>query len=478
MIAAKIRNIATDRARLTALVGSGSRVFALGCQFLVVIILARIMDKSAFGDFMIAFAVYRVIAMGVGTGLASMVLYHVSRGEGEGRTALDIRLHRSALLAGTGVGIVLWCALWVGAPHIAAMTAKPGLAFWLRTMAPFMLVSLLSTITTGSLEGRSKVATSIVLTEVAPNFLRVALLAPMILVSGADRFVALAMTLSVTLPWIVAVLPLLRTGVRGVARLTRWDIGYSAKLTLYNFAAMQVQGIDMIVAGWLFPSERVAEYAIASRLAALFPFFLQLQVRIFAPVAGKLLASDDRQRLQHEVLRVKDTAMVMVTATVAFLLLSAPIFFALFWDSRALPVLLLLMAFPPVYRGLFAAGDRLLQVAGHANWNLGIMLTALGIVVLIPVAGRDVLGIYSLPVAMILSGLLLNPVIAAAVWRTLRLRLLRAEDAIVVGVAASCTIIPLLTLSGIAAVIAAGSGYLLLTGYIIVRLKMRRSHHG
>lgn len=457
----QLRKLAQVSRTGTALFGSASRVFALGSQFVIVLVLTRLFEKAEFGNFMVAFAAYRVIATGIGTGLAAVLLYHVSRAQDH--AIAEVRLHRTALLVGLIAAIIVSAACWAAAAPIAIATAKPGLEMWLKGMTPFLLFTLMSTITTGSYEGRSQVAMAILLTEVAPNFLRLLLLCMLFVVHLPNIWVAHIMALSVALPWLLGVRHVFDRTVRGMQAFTGWDYGYAAKLTLYNFAALQVQGVDMIVAGWLFPAVKVADYAIASRIAALFPFFLQLRVRMFGPVAGKLLGAGDKAGVQREVMIAKHFAILSVTLSVAGLLLVSPLFLKLFWKSGSLPVMLVVMAFPPVYRALFAAGDRLLQLAGHANWNLAIMLTALAIVVGIPFALSGTLGILSLPIAMVISGFLLNPVIAFGVRRTVGVRLLTPADAAIAIGAAIAVVVPLVFFQGAALMFSAGCLFLLLS---------------
>jgi O-antigen/teichoic acid export membrane protein len=451
----------------TALFGSGSRVFALGSQFIIVLLLTRLFEKAEFGNFIVVFAAYRVIATGVGTGLASVLLYHVSRSEDH--AAAEVRLHRMALLIGFVIAIVVSVGAWAAAGPIALETAKPGVEIWLKGMIPFLVFTLLSTLTTGSYEGRGQVAVAILLTEVAPNFLRLFFLCMLFVIHLPNIWVAHIMAASAALPWLLSVRHLFNRSIHGMQAFTTWDCAYAAKLTLYNFAAMQVQGVDMIVAGWMFPAVKVADYAIASRIAALFPFFLQLRVRMFGPVAGKLLGAGHKEELQREVLIAKHFAIISVTLSVAGLLLASPIFLKLFWKSGSLPVMLVMMAFPAVYRALFAAGDRVLQLAGHANWNVCIMLTALSIVVGIPVAFSGTLGILSLPIAMVVSGFLLNPVIAFAVRRTVGIRLLSLGDIVIAVTAALSVILPLVFFQGAALMFSSGCMFLLLSAALVWR---------
>ena len=112
------------------LIGSGARVFGLVSQFVVLIILGRMLAKSGFGDLMTAFGFYRLVAIAIGTGASLVVLFHVSRGPRD--QALEIRLHRfsAVLTAVASATIALVGALC--AHTIADALGKPGLAVWLK----------------------------------------------------------------------------------------------------------------------------------------------------------------------------------------------------------------------------------------------------------------------------------------------------------------------------------------------------------
>lgn len=452
----------------TAILGTASRLFALGSQFIVILILARLMTKDAFGDFMIAFATYRVFSTGIGNGLAAVLLYHLSRATESG-PQLEVQLHRTALLVSGVIAMVLCGSFWLGSETIAQAFAKPALATWMQVMLPFLFFSIMGMVTSGSYEGRSRVSTSIFLTEVAPNGIRLVLLAALPLGGFRDVWVAHAMALSVGIPWLISVRHLWQSDVRGIKGFTAWDYGYAGKLMLYNFAALQVQGVDMIVAGWLFPSEAVADYAVASRIASLFPFFLQLRIRMFGPVAGRLLAANDKAGLQREAMVAKEFSLALVAMTIALLLLASPIFMQMFWSSDTLAVLLVLSAFAPTYRTLFAIGDRTLQLAGHANWNLGIMMSALAIVVGFPTLTGELIGIASLPIAMMASGFILNPVIAYAVRRTTGVLLLRRSDVMVVAAIIAAVTVPLAFTHGTTTLLLSGGLFMLLGSVVLIK---------
>ncbi len=445
----------------TTLIGSGSRAFALGSQFIIIIMIAKLLEKADFGNFMIVFSVYRLIGTSIGTGIASVLIYHIGRGTTEDKAEA---LHRHALILGVIVGAACCVGCLGFSNQIAIAFEKPGLVGWLVSMTPFLAFTLLSTISTGAFDGQNRVAQAILFSETAPNFLRLVLLAPLMIFPLPSMVgIATIMALSVAVPWLASVYRMfIRRNSHSRVKFTAWDISYAAKLTAYNFAGYQVQGVDMIIAGSLFSPERVAEYAVASRIGALFPFFLQLRMRMFAPVATRLIGNKAHSLLEAEVRAAKYFAFVLVALSIAALLIASPLIANIFWNSSTVTTLLLMLAFPPAYRSLFASGDRLLQVAGHANWNLCIMLVSLLLLIAIPYMLAPWLGVLSLPVAMILSGFLLNPVIAFGVRRTTGITINNWLDLPFVAACAAAVLTPLLFLSGSYAAILSGVMFFLI----------------
>src|SRR5690242_4630289 len=85
------------RAYLSVLVlGSGARVFGLVSQFVVLIILGRLLSKTDFGDLMTAFGFYRLAASALGVAGSLVLLYHVSRRPDD--KSAEVRLHRSSAI--------------------------------------------------------------------------------------------------------------------------------------------------------------------------------------------------------------------------------------------------------------------------------------------------------------------------------------------------------------------------------------------
>ncbi|MCC7347394.1 MAG: oligosaccharide flippase family protein, partial [Variibacter sp.] len=272
-------------ARVMAL-GAGVRVFGLASQFVVLIILSRVLFKGTFGDMMTAFGFYRLVGTALGVGPSLVLIYHLSRHPND--RALEVRLHRYAAILAAACATAVALAGALLAQPVAEALGKPGLAPWFIHLAPFAIFSTLLGVATGALEGRSRVSTSITVGELAPNLVRIVLLPLIALLQLPDILVAHAITVSVLAPWLWAARGLFDRSIPGVQRWRFADFSYGGKFVVATLFASQLSTADVVVASALFPSETVADYAVASRLAALFSFLTLVLLKQFSPRAGYL----------------------------------------------------------------------------------------------------------------------------------------------------------------------------------------------
>ena len=272
---------------------SGARVFGLASQFVVLVVLSRILSKDSFGDMMTAFGFYRLAGIALGVGPSLLLLFHVSRRPHDQEA--EVKLHRYAAMLGALVSAIVAVVGVLAAGPIATALDKPGLAAWFVELAPFAVFSTLLVVATGALEGRSRISESIVLGEVVPNAIRIVLLPLVALMSLSDAYVAHVLTLSVLLPWLWTARRLWNRSIKGITPWTPWDYSYSGKFVVATLFAQQLAAVDILVAGVLFSSPAVADYAVASRIAALYSFFQLALLKRFAPRAGHLIG-DRRHR--------------------------------------------------------------------------------------------------------------------------------------------------------------------------------------
>jgi len=419
-------------AYLTVLaVGSGARVFGLASQFVVLIILSRMLSKGGFGDLMTAFGFYRLAAAALGVGASLVLLYHVSRRPDD--LAAEIRLHRySAVLSGAIAALVALIGYMLADP-VAHALDKPGVAVWFQELAPFAIFSTLLTTSTGAMEGRSRISESIVLSDVAPNAVRIVLLPAVAWLDLPDAYVAHAMTLSVLVPWLWSGRHLWDRSVRGWQRWTSWDLSYCGKFVTATLFANQLGAVDILVAGVLFPSEIVADYALAARIAALYSFFQLALLKRFAPRAARLIESKDHAALLQEFTFCRKLMVGCGALTIAGILCVAPFVLPLFGNYASAGLFLVWLAIPTFIQSFYETSDRLLIIAGQANVLLAITASTFGLLVTTPFVTAPLLGPTAIPAAMIVASFVFYPLAAARVRTMFAMRTIHPQDMLTMG---------------------------------------------
>jgi O-antigen/teichoic acid export membrane protein len=397
-------------------VGSGARIVGLGSQFVVLILLSRFLSKESFGNLMTAFGFYRLAGAALGVGGSLVLLFHVSRRHDDHRA--EIRLHRfSALLGAIPSGVIALAAMFAAGP-IAAALDKPALAIWLQQLAPFLIFTTLLTIATGALEGRSRIGESIFCGDVVPNAVRIALLPLVAVLHMPEIYVAHVLTLSVLLPWLWLARRMWNPEVPGWQPWSTWDYSYCGKFVAATLFANQLGAADIVIASMLFSSETVADYAVATRLAALFTFFQLALLKRFAPRAGRLLELKDGVALHREFDICRRLVIGCVALTITGVLLLAPWLLPLLGNYSAAQPLLFWLAIPSFIAAFYATSDRLLIIAGQANVALVVTASSFLVLTTSPFATASSIGVIAIPVAMIVSVLLFNPIVA---WRARQL---------------------------------------------------------
>jgi O-antigen/teichoic acid export membrane protein len=406
---------------------SGARLFGMASQFVVLLILSRIMAKDSFGDMMTAFGFYRLTSVALGVGPSLLLVFHISRRPHDQES--EVKLHRYAAILGAVVSGLVALIGYLAAGPVAALLHKPSLAIWLELLAPFAVFSTLLMVATGALEGRSRISESIVLGEVVPNAIRIVLLPLVALASLPDSFVAHTMTLSVLVPWLWAARRIWDRSIAGTTPWTAWDYSYSGKFVLTALFAFQLGGADILVAGVLFSSEAVADYAVASRLAMLYGFFQLALLKRFTPRAGHLLENGDVALLRQELDVCRRLVIGCTVLTICGIFVLAPYILPLFGNYKSAQSMLIWLAIPTFVVSFYATSDRLLVAGGHANVALVTTASSFLMLAITPFITAPWLGMLAIPAAMILAAVMFQPVVAAQVRQRFGFRTIGLIDA-------------------------------------------------
>jgi O-antigen/teichoic acid export membrane protein len=254
-------------------------------------------------------------------------------------------------------------------------------------------------------------------------------LLPLVVLAGLpDIYIAHVLTLSVLVPWLFAAPRLFDRSIDGVSAWTRWEYGYSGKFVVATLFANQLAAVDILVMSVLFSSETVADYAIASRIAAMFSFFQIAMLKRFAPRAGEILARGDTAALRLEVETCRRLTIGCGALTIAGILLVAPYIIPLFGNFGGALGFLTLLAIPSFVYSFYATSDRLLIIAGHANVALTLTASSFAVLTVTPFISAPWLGPIAVPAAMIASAILFNPMVAVRVRQLYGIHTLELSD--------------------------------------------------
>ena len=337
-------------------------------------------------------------------------------------------------MLGAALSTMVALAGFFFAGSIANALGKPGLAVWFQQLAPFAIFSTLLVISTGALEGRSRISESIALGEVAPNAVRIVLFPAVAWLNLPEEYLAHALTISVLVPWLWSARRLWDRSVGGLRPWVAWDFSYCGKFVVATLFANQLGAVDILVAGVLFSSEVVADYALAARIAALYGFFQLVMLKRFAPRAARLIETGDLSALRHEVELCQRLMIGCGALTIGGILFAAPFLLPLFGNYASAQTFLIWLAIPTFIQSFYETSDRLLIIAGQAN--VALMLTASSFFVLTttPFVTAPLLGVVSIPAAMILSALLFNPIVASRVQKMFAIRTIQRRDVVLIAV--------------------------------------------
>jgi O-antigen/teichoic acid export membrane protein len=236
------------------------------------------------------------------------------------------------------------------------------------------------------------------------------------------------LTFSVLIPWLWSGRRLWDRSVHGWQRWTPWDLKYCGKFVTASLFAYQLGGIDILIAGVLFPSETVADYALAARIAALYSLFQLALLKRFAPRAARLIEMKDASALHQEFALCRKLIIGCGALTIAGILCIAPWLLPLFGNYSGAWTFLAWLAIPTFIQSFYDTSDRLLVIAGQANVPLAINAGSFAVLAVTPFVTAPWIGPIAMPAAMVASKLLFNPLVATRVKAIFAIRTIQGRD--------------------------------------------------
>lgn len=399
-----------------------------GVQFLVTVVLARVLGAEGYGIYAYAYALVMLLSLPAQAGLPNLVLRETARGIAEGRPDLVQGVWRWASQAGALVSVAL---IGLAAALLVLLRGgRMGVQEWALAWA----LSLVPLVVLGNIRGAALRGLGCIVPGQLPEFvirpgLFLVLALGLGLVSSGRPSAAAAMALHVAaaaIAFIVGGFMLWRFTPRAVWQTQPQYAGQawlSSVFPLAIIAAMQTinHQADILILG-LFQSDReVGLYRVAVQSATLASFGLQAVNTVVAPRFARLYTKgkmDELQRLATISARV--VLSFNVAVTVLFVLFGKVFLISVFgpaFVASYIPLLILLLG--QFINAAMGSVGFLLNMTGHEKDTARVLVIAASINVILNFLCIPWSGMVGAAFASATSMALWN----ALLWRTARRRL-------------------------------------------------------
>lgn len=372
-----------------------STVVQKGSGFASVWLLNRILSKGAYGDYEFAFTTIAILLLLGSGGFNHAVMYRLSRlDESEGKLV-------GREYAGIAMGWSLLCCIGVVvginviAPYVIDTSGGQHILFWLSFLSVLIPLRAAKRVYKAWYQARQRIPEAMLFHNVLPAACKVLFLAGVWLTWPTPEAVVGAVLLSELGPLAMWYARSPVNPLQFTQGLAWWDVSYSLKLALTSGVSKTTKNADLLMVGLLAGSKATAEYAIASRLAALLMAAgHNILNTILRPRLGRLLGQKNMEGVEREYNQVRLISLCVALALGAGYAVAGETLLGLFGAYQSAYPLLLILAAGYVVHVSFGMSGGYLNIAGYAGWTLATMLTMLGINValnglLIPVYGAN-----------------------------------------------------------------------------------------
>lgn len=362
------------------------------CMLGILWLLNAILGREGFGVFMVAFSLMFTLAMIMGSGFQSLLMYHVSRlheaGEERKIQLLTGQIFWITLLLSTFTGLLIFT---LAAP-LEKLIGLEGFVEWVRLMSFFIPAHAAAMVLPSLPRARHRAEQTTIYQEIVLNGFRVGFLA---LIWGLGLSVGWIAAAYIASAFIPVFLIFIRFPVWPSIKdnpLHLWDFKYVGKISIFQILNQPFRGFDVLLVGWLASAGVAADYTIATRLAQLLWVPKHAAAQLQVPRMGALLDRKDYSQLMLEYNAMRSVTLFCVLLGAAFLLFLGPNILTIFGNySQAFTPLLLLGAAAVMRTGVGTSGD-LISMAGHAGWSaivalISMIVTLCCLILLIPENG-------------------------------------------------------------------------------------------
>jgi O-antigen/teichoic acid export membrane protein len=450
-------------------------------------VVARGLGAEQAGAFFAATAAFVLVGGLAKLGTQTGLVYWPARLRATGHEHLLGACLRIGLTPVLVLALVLGCAMWLGAPAIARLTAgdSPHVIAahitGLRVLAVFLPLQALTDALLTATRGYRVIRPTVTLDRVLRSTLQLLCVGAV----GAATLWTTATLPAFALAWAAPYLPV--TVLAAVAlrriylagrpervpaprseqrRLRRDFWRFTGPRALASVAQLALQRVDVLLVAALGGLAAAAIYAVAGRFVVLIQFANQGLSQSVQPRLAEALATGDRATA-NRLYQTTTGWLVLVTWPINFLvILLAPVYLGLFGaeyrDGAAVVVVLACAMLVATGCGMV---DMVLAMAGRTLWNLVNVLIALGVTIVLDVLLIPRFGALGAAVGLACAVVANNLLPLVQVGRTARLHPFGAGTLAAAGLSVACFgVLPRLVVA------VAGPGPAGLTAAVLVAL--------
>ena len=380
-------------------------------------LLNQILTKGAYGNYEFAFTIVSLLLLVGSGGLNHAVMYRLSRldtppEEMDGHDFAGAALGWSLI-----VSCVFTTGVVLGAPYIEMLAGNEDLAFWISLLAFLIPTRVARGVYQSWYKARQCIPEAIIMGNVFPTIGKVLLLVGVWVGWPTPEGVVLAVLVSELIPTLVwyvrtPVNPLNLTG-----HLSRWDVGYAAKLAVTQGLGRTLRNADVLMVGFLTVAERTAEYVVAAKIALLLGVGHAILARVLHPRIGRFLSQKRWESLFREYDQTRSIALAFALGGACVLALVGETVLGIFGDYSAAYPILIVLAANRVAAVSYGMCDGYLSIAGYAGWRLMATMSILTLNLFLNYLLISVYGAMGAAVATLISYLLIKSLVVYVIYR-------------------------------------------------------------
>lgn len=407
-------------------------------QFLLVVVVTRVLDTDEAGAFFVAIAMFSILSntseLGADTGLVRTIpRLRATRRLADLPAAIGVGLVPVVTVASV-LAVVVFALSGPMAELLSHDRNAADVEPYLRTLAPFLPLAAAYAVTVAATRGFGTMLPSVAIDKLAKPALQPLLVLVAAAVGAGAAGVALAwggpigLGLAAAAVWLVALERRVRRAAAGEdlppasprRRVASEFWRFTAPRGLAGFFQVGILWLDTLLLGALRSTRDAGVYAASTRYLIAGTFATIAIVQVTAPKISELFAHHAGERARSVYQAATAWLMLMTWPIYLTIAIFAPVLLGLFGEPyvrAAVPLLIIAVAM--MISAATGPVDVVLLMAGRSTWNLFNTVLALTANVVLNLLLIPRLGITGAAIAWATSILLNNLVPLAQVWRFL-----------------------------------------------------------